>query len=79
MGSVLANWRDIRFEPGARYRQRPGSTGIDPQYTTPLLAQPAVISGIRSRPSCISRDAIFGHVVGRSHGYRPDGGRYLLQ
>jgi hypothetical protein len=81
MGSVLANWRDIRFEAWrALPDSDPGSTGIDPQYTTPLLAQPAVISGDSLQAVLhLERMRYSGMWWVVLTGIGPDGGRYLLQ
>ena len=80
VATVLANWRDMRFEAWrAPAGVGLGSTGIDPHYTSPIEVQPAVLHG-SSLEAVFHferlRDARSWWVVLTAVG--PDGHRYRL-
>jgi hypothetical protein len=80
IATVLANWRDMRFEAWhAPAGDGPGSIGIDPHYTNPIEVQPAVLHG-SSLEAVFHferlRDARSWWVVLTAVG--PDGHRYRL-
>jgi hypothetical protein len=80
LATVLANWRDLRFEAWhALPMDQPGPGGIDTRYSSPFETRPAVLDGetLHARFDFERlRDAATWWVV--LTGVGPDGARYRL-